>query len=362
LVIRAVELDELLVWAINAACSDLVLTSEQPVRVKRMGAFEPVTHRMLTSEEIAALINAMSDSLNAASDVGGGKPWDYAYDVVQGEDKYRFRVNAVAVQVSQGRTGFEVTIRALQAVPPSVEELGICPRTMEHILRADAGLYLTAGPTSSGKTTTQAAIILAMRQAKNLRIITFEAPIEYDLSPFGISQTAIPRQVADFETAIVNSLRRAPDVIVLGEARDAATMMGALVASETGHGVFTSIHCPSVAGVLPRIVEAFPREVQRGIARRLVEALSFVVYQRLVRNVVGGRIAIRESLCVTAAVKAKLRAVDPDMLGIAFREAVATDGITLHADAKAKFESGLISKATYDSVIAIAEEEERNES
>lgn len=355
--LSAIHLDELLQLCVTDGCSDVVLTTEQPLRVKRRGLYLQVSDRPLRSEEITLLIEHMAGTGDAPSRVAGGAPMDFGYEVICGADarKFGFRVNAIGIQVTGGRAGYEVTIRALAEHPPTLEDQGLVDPVLCHALTCGQhGLYLTAGATSSGKTTLQSAVAVALAQAGR-RVVTYEAPVEYQLSSFGVSQTAVPRQVASFEDAVISAMRRAPDVMVFGEARDPGTMRGVLTAAETGHAVFSSIHAPSVAGVLPRLVEAFPRESQRGIARRLVDTLRVVIYQKLVPTLIGSRTAIREHLVFTPEVRAILAKVDPEQLGAEIAKCVGSHGVALADDARAKFAAGLVSREVMDSIIATQE-------
>jgi twitching motility protein PilT len=174
------------------------------------------------------------------------------------------------------------------------------PPPIEALTRLARGLVLVGGPTGSGKTTTLAALVNEINLREARHIITIEDPIEYE-HPHRrsiVEQVEIGIDAPDFPTALRAALRQAPDVIVVGEMRDAETMQIAVAAGETGHLVFSSLHTPDVATTVARIADSFPLERQNTVRQELAMALAAVMTQTLMPKVGGGLIPAAELLVV----------------------------------------------------------------
>jgi twitching motility protein PilT len=215
----------------------------------------------------------------------------------------RFRIN---LHRERGRAA--AAIRLLPARPPRLATLGL-PASVELLSRLPRGLVLVAGPTNTGKTTTIAALVDAINQRDRRHIVTIEDPIEYEhqhrLSV--VEQVEIGTDAPDFPTALRGALRQAPDVIVVGEMRDAETMRIAVAAAETGHLVFSSVHATDTAAAVGRIVDSFPTERQNGIRQELAMALAAVLMQTLIPRKAGGRVPAAELLMVGYGARQHIR-------------------------------------------------------
>jgi len=218
----------------------------------------------------------------------------------------RLRVNLYAAT-----DGLSAAIRILSRDAPVLSELGL-PAVVQSLVGLPNGLVIACGPTGSGKSTTLAALA---RQALALRarvLITLEDPIEYRI-PSGcegglVRQREIGREVSDFATGLRDALREDPDILLIGEMRDAETIGLALTAAETGHLVLASLHSRSSASAVERIVDAYPPERQRQIRVQLADALRAVIAQRLLpRADGGGRVPAVEFLRVTFGVANLIR-------------------------------------------------------
>jgi twitching motility protein PilT len=182
-----------------------------------------------------------------------------------------------------------------------VEELGL-PAQLNKAGEERNGIVLVTGPTGSGKSTTLAAIINKINHEKAIHIITIEDPIEY-LHPHNkatLNQREVGADTQTFALALRAALRQAPKVILVGEMRDAETINIALEASETGHLVLSTLHTIDAAKTVDRIVGVFPKNEERQIRTRFSQSFKWIVSQRLVPRVGGGRVAICEVLRSTS--------------------------------------------------------------
>jgi twitching motility protein PilT len=208
----------------------------------------------------------------------------------------RFRVNIFAQ-----RGTFCIVLRVIPTKIPTIEELGVPPQLAE-IAKERNGIVLVTGPTGSGKSTTLAAVIDKMNREKAMHIITIEDPVEY-MHPHKmatINQREVGSDTQTFSLALRAALRQAPKVILVGEMRDVETISIALEASETGHLVLSTLHTIDAPKTIDRIVGVFPKNEERQIRTRFAQAFRWVVSQRLVPKIGGGRIAVCEILRSTA--------------------------------------------------------------
>jgi twitching motility protein PilT len=210
--------------------------------------------------------------------------------------RVRFRVNIFAQ-----RGTYCAVLRVIPGKIPTIEQLGIPPQ-LGKIADERNGIVLVTGPTGSGKSTTLAAIINKMNMDKAMHIITIEDPVEY-LHPHHrstINQREVGTDTQTFALALRAALRQAPKVILVGEMRDVETISIALEASETGHLVLSTLHTIDAAKTIERIVGVFPRSDERQVRTRFSAAFRWVVSQRLVPKMGGGRIGVCEILRSTA--------------------------------------------------------------
>jgi twitching motility protein PilT len=183
--------------------------------------------------------------------------------------------------------------------PPRLAELGF-RHSLEALTRLPYGLVLIGGPTGSGKTTTQAALIDEINRREARHIVTIEDPIEYEHPNYRsvVEQVEIGVDAPNFPDALRSALRQAPDVLVVGEMRDPETMRIALAAAETGHLVFSTLHTGDLASTISRIADSFSAERQPTIRQEMSMALAAVMTQILLPRVGGGRIPAAELLMI----------------------------------------------------------------
>jgi twitching motility protein PilT len=215
----------------------------------------------------------------------------------------RFRMN---VHHERGRSA--AAVRMLPARVPRLATLGL-PPGVEQLASLQRGLAIVGGPTGSGKTTTLAAIVDEINRRDARHVVTIEDPIEYEHLHHGsiVEQVEIGVDAPDFPTALRAALRQAPDVIVIGEMRDAETMRIALAAAETGHLVLSTLHTTDVASTVSRIADSFPAERQNTIRQELAMALAALATQMLLPRSGGGSIPAAELLMVGYGARQHIR-------------------------------------------------------
>ncbi|MCB1813919.1 MAG: Flp pilus assembly complex ATPase component TadA [Candidatus Competibacteraceae bacterium] len=332
--------------------SDITLQSGHPIFIERFGRLGPITRRRLPAPELYHLAQIIYGD-NAPSQLAAGQDIDCSYEIKLGrQDLRRFRVNMTAIRAGRER-GLEITLRTIPTTPPTLDSLAL-PDDLRQSLVFEQGLVLITGPTGSGKTTLLAAIIrnLLEQPESHRKILTYEAPIEYvyDAIPRAhalIAQHEIGVHLPSFAAGVRNSLRRKPMVILVGEARDAATIAAAAEAAMTGHLVYTTVHANSVPETLRRMVSVFPAEERDGRLMDITEALQTIVTQRLVRTTDGQRAAIREYLRFTASMKDEILARPAAQVVSATRKAVLDFGRPLTVDLDALKAAGRIDEREY---------------
>ena len=204
--------------------------------------------------------------------------------------KARFRVNIF----SQGGN-ISIVLRKLESKIPTIEERAL-PKTMYNIAQEKNGLVFVTGATGSGKTTSLAAILDQINESKSVHIITLEDPVEYQHphknSTF--NQRELGLDFDSYASGLRAALRQAPKVILVGEMRDRETVEIGLSAAETGHLVLTTLHTVDAGSTVNRIIGMFPNEDERQIRIRLADSVRWIVCQRLLPRVGGGRVATFE--------------------------------------------------------------------
>lgn len=219
-------------------------------------------------------------------------------------------VGRVRLHVFRTAEGTAASVRLLPSAAPSLASLHM-PVPLDDLVTAPSGLVLVCGATGSGKSTTLAALAQEALRRRSIVLTTLEDPIEYGLAASHTSiarRRQVGRDVADFASGLRDALREDPDVILVGEMRDPETIGLALTAAETGHLVLSSLHAPSAASAIERIVDVYPPQRQAQIRVQLADVLRAVVAQWLLpRARGGGRVPVVEVLRVTHAVGALVR-------------------------------------------------------
>jgi twitching motility protein PilT len=212
----------------------------------------------------------------------------------------RFRVN-----IMRQRGVFSIIMRAIPLNIPSFEKLGL-PPVMARIAEFERGMILVTGVTGSGKSSTMAALVDYINARETGHILTLENPIEFlhQDKKCSVSQREIGSDTKDFQMGLRAALRQDPDVILIGELRDAETIDTAMKAAETGHLLMSTLHTPDATSTVLRMMAMFPPEEQEVVRIRLAESLKAVISQRLLPTVSGkGRAVAAEIMIVTPAIR-----------------------------------------------------------
>ncbi len=291
----AVALDDLLKKVIEVEASDLHLKVGSPPVMRIDGELHPTSLESLTPTDTEAYAQTIFTQ-RAAKEFRETSEADFAYGK---QELGRFRVN-----VYRQRGSVSLVLRRVLPTTQNFEELGL-PRVLEKLSMEQRGLVLVTGPTGSGKTTTLASMIDYINEVRRVNIVTIEDPIEVlhrDRNSI-ISQREIGMDTEDFTQALRRVLRQDPDVILIGEIRDAETVRASLQAAETGHLVLSSLHTIDATETINRIVDFFPPYQQKQIRLLLASTLKGVVSQRLLEKSDGqGRVPSVEVLTMNGRV------------------------------------------------------------
>jgi twitching motility protein PilU len=267
---------DLLTLLVEKKGSDLFVTADFPPAIKVDGKVTPVTKTRLTPENTKALVYAVMNDRHI-KEFESTKECNF---VIAPSDIGRFRCNAF---VRMGSLG--IVLRVIQTRVPTIDQFGL-PPILKEIAMTKRGLVILAGATGSGKSTTLAAMIDHRNEQSYGHIITIEDPIEF-VHPHKnciVTQREVGVDTFDWESALKNTLRQAPDVILLGEIRDRETMKFALDFAETGHLALATLHSNNANQVMERIVNFFPEERRPQLLMDLSLNLRAVVSQRLLRR------------------------------------------------------------------------------
>lgn len=270
-------LDALLIRLVEAGGDDLILGADRRAFMKRHGSVVPLTEAAIGADRVAALLTPLlSPALTARFEQK--KDVDFSY-VIKSTGA-RFRVN-----MFRQRGGLSAVFHSVRGSVPMLERLGL-PSIVGSFANYRNGLVLIAGATSSGKSTTLAALLDAINRKSSRHIISIEDPIEVLHTPklSLVNQREVGTHTRSFAAALRSALREDPDVLMIGEMRDQETISLALTAAETGHLVFGTINTTSSDQAIERIINAFPRSQQEQARSGLADVLRAVVCQALVRS------------------------------------------------------------------------------
>ncbi|MCL2020734.1 MAG: PilT/PilU family type 4a pilus ATPase [Betaproteobacteria bacterium] len=269
--------------------SDLFITADFPPAIKIEGRVMPVSNQTLTPQHTAELTRSIMNDKQAA-EFEATKECNFA---ISPTGIGRFRASAF---LQQGHTG--VVLRTINTEVPTIEELGI-PAIAKDVIMTRRGMVIVVGGSSMGKSTSLAAMIGYRNENSYGHIITVESPIEYvhEHKNCIVTQREVGIDTEDWEVALRNALRQAPDVILMGEIRDRQTMEFAMSAAETGHLCLATLHANSASQCIDRIVNFFPEERRVQLLMGLSLNLRAIIAQRLMPRKDGkGRIAAFEVL------------------------------------------------------------------
>lgn len=373
------ELKRLLIWCVKNKVSDITIQSGEPVWCDIGGEKERVTRKVITHPEVTRICQIIYGD-NAPAELNQGTDLDPAFEVkeevaIPGKlerkrliARWRFRVNITSGRMIGGDS-YSLTIRTLPSQPIEVSKLGIEPDILKY-MRPAQGMNLFTGPTGSGKSTLMSSVLryLCEKTYDNGRVasekvLEYASPIEfvYDGLQFPksvIHQSEVGKHIISQEKGISNwawcvrnALRRKPDIISIGEARDRDTIKGCIALSNTGHLVMTTMHTIGVAETIRRAVIEFPPEEQRSVAADLLDVLNLVVTQLLIPRKGGGKIGCREYMVFDKKARSALQGLEPELWPGRIRELLFSKqviGCSMADSARNLLEIGEITPETFE--------------
>ena len=268
--------------------SDLFVTAGYPPAIKAHGKMTPLNDQPLSAEQTSVLVRAIMND-RQVKEFEATKEANFA---IAPPGIGRFRVNAF---VQQGRSG--MVLRTITTEIPDFDKMGL-PTVLKDLVMTKMGLILVVGGTGSGKSTTLAAMLGVRNRDTHGHIITIEDPIEYVHPHINclITQREVGVDTDSWDNALINTLRQAPNVILIGEIRQRETMEHAINFAETGHLCLSTLHANSANQCLDRIINMFPEQKRQQLLMDLSLNLKAVVSQRLLPKAGGGRVAAIEIL------------------------------------------------------------------
>lgn len=281
--------------------SDLNLTVGKTLQVESAGQLVPVEidppiEELTPFQTEAFALNLIGNNRRLLKDLVETGSCDLSYSL---GDKARFRVN-----IFTQKGYFSTVLRKLETQVPTIERMQF-PEAFKLMARELNGLVLFTGATGTGKTTSLAALLNLINRERSVHVITLEDPIEYvheqDKATF--NQREMGNDFSTFATGMRAALRQAPKVILVGEMRDRETMEIGLTAAETGHLVLSTLHTIDAGQTINRILGMFEQDEQPQVRNRLVDTIRWVVSQRLLPRIGGGRVAAIEILRTSLRVK-----------------------------------------------------------
>jgi len=360
-------LKQMLLEAVTqAGVSDIYMQPGRPALVKVNGRMHALTRKKLDYAEIETMAAWVSGRADVVAKLAQGMSADASYEVFDAKEldargdktRYRFRVNLSAHDYRNGM-GIQIVMRHIPSEPWHLHQMDLEPAIVEAMTPRTGICYVT-GATGSGKTSLLSALMRYIAendtpiQGNN---VTGESPIEFKFDKLVSKhsvfvQSEIPRHFLTFADFVRADMRRAPGLIMVGEARDQETIEAAIEASNTGHPVWTTTHTKSVAGTIRRLVSRIDKDQQGAVLFDIIDTAQLVVSQTLVPRVGGGRYPLREFLIVNDALRAQFFAVkDPDRISGVIQEAVEKHGRSMASVAKEAFQKGHIPESAYKMIV-----------
>jgi len=290
--VSARSLRGVLVAAFDAGASDITLQTDEPLRLHVEGRLYRLGGRRWQPMDMETALTELYQATNGIVEIRSRKSLDFAYEIAHPDrQRTRFRVNATGIEAVGGH-GLEISLRCLPETTPTTSAIDLAPALVDAMTPRD-GLVVLAGPTGCGKSTTLAALVRHHFEhaPEGRKIIDLQSPVEFtyrDLKgptpPVStlIGQSEIGKHLGSYATGIRSALRRNPDIIIIGEARDAETITAALNAALTGHLVYTTTHANSPGECLARLLHGVPRNDYHRHAFDLASVLRLTMTQSLI--------------------------------------------------------------------------------
>ena len=339
------DITELLDFSVKHNASDLHLSAGVSPMVRIDGEVRKLGIPALSHADVHRLVFEIMDD-SQRGEFEEKLEVDFSFEL---PNVGRFRVNAF----NQAR-GCAAVFRTIPVEIPTLDQLG-APEIFEKIANYEKGLVLVTGPTGSGKSTTLAAMVDYVNRNHNKHILTIEDPIEFvhTNNKCLVNQREVHRDTHSFKAALRSALREDPDVILVGELRDQETISLALTAAETGHLVFGTLHTSSAAKTIDRIIDVFPGSDKDMVRSMLSESLRSVIAQKLLKRVVGGRVACHEIMMATPAIRNLIREDKVAQMYSIIQTGAAHGMQTMEQNAKQLIAQGLVDSDEVEKKIEI---------
>ena len=331
---------EYLKTAVEHESSDVFFVAGKTVCEKREGHICPMSGERLMPADTEQIIRQMYEAAQRSIESF----------LSRGDDDFSFAIPGLArfrVNTYRQRGSMAAVIRLVSFDIPNWKQLQI-PEEVMALADQTAGMILVTGTAGSGKTTTQACIIDHINRTRDCHIVTLEDPIEYlhRHQKSIVSQREVTIDTQDYLSALRACVRQAPDVILLGEMRDAETMHTAMAAAETGHMVIATLHTKGAVNAIDRIIDMFPAAQQPQMRVQLATVLKTVVSQQLLPDTAGGMVPACEIMHMSSAIRSMIR----DNKNHQIDNAIATSGkegmISMDQTILKLYQEGKITKET----------------
>ena len=334
------EIIEYLKQAVETRASDVFIIAGGPVSMKVDGRIKAVSDEKLLPPKTKSLITEIYElaELSMEKYLQTGDD-DFAFAV---PGLSRFRVNAY-----RQRGSMAAVVRVVSFNIPDWKQMHI-PEEVMKLADIESGMILMTGTAGSGKSTTQACIINRINQTHDRHIITLEDPIEFlhRNQRSIVSQREIAVDTTDYLSGLRACLRQAPDVILLGEMRDAETIRTTITAAETGHLVIATLHTSGAVNAIDRIIDSFPSSYQAQIRIMLSMVLRTVVSQQMLPDKNGGMVPAFEIMHVNSAIRSMIRDGKSHQIANAIAAGSKEGMVTMDQSILALYREGLITKET----------------
>jgi twitching motility protein PilT len=290
-------MEKIIKAAVDRGASDLHIKAGDVFRARIDGRLVALTKQALTPEQTKAIAMRLIQNEEVKQRIDKILDYDCSWGAA---GVGRFRVN-----ILRQRSSFMIVMRVIPFQVPTVESLHLPPVILK-LAEAERGMILVTGVTGSGKSSSLAAMVNAINATMHKHIVTLEQPIEFlhrDINS-SITQREVGIDTDSFRDGLKAALRQDPDVVLIGEMRDAETIDTALKAAETGHLLLSTLHTPDAVTTIMRIIAMFPPEEQDVVRIRISESLNAVISQRLLPRKDGnGRVVAAEVMVVTPAIR-----------------------------------------------------------
>ncbi len=345
---RKHETDHILTRMLDAGdnISDLNITVGKPFQVESSGQLIPVEidppfHKLTPFQTEIFALNLINQDHRLTETILTEGSCDLSYEL---PGRARFRVN-----IFSQMSNYSIVLRKLESKIPTRQKLEL-PKAFEKMAREKNGIILVTGATGSGKTTSLAAVLNEINETKSVHVVTLEDPVEYQhpQKKATFNQREMGNDFDTFASGLRAALRQAPKVILVGEMRDRETVEIGLSAAETGHLVLSTLHTVDAGQTINRILGMFNTEEENQIRIRLADTVRWIVCQRLLPKVGGGRVAAFEIMGTNLRIKGTI--LQGESEGKTFYEIIgagkAFDMITFDDYIVELYEKGLITEET----------------